>query len=96
MFGQAANIVIPAHFNKYRQAWALVILLQTRWWFLFFLFFLSNLAISLGFKAVSGNRCVNAIELSCYIRVFYGFVLVVCQKTLQARGLSALHGEKLA
>lgn len=42
MFGQAVNIVILAHFNKYRQVWVLVIFLQTRWWLFFPFSFLSE------------------------------------------------------
>lgn len=37
----------------------------------FFPFFFSNLAILLGFKAISGNRCVSVIKLRCHIRYFF-------------------------
>lgn len=42
MFGQAVNIVILAHFNKYGQVWVLVIFLQAGLFFFvsFFLFYL--------------------------------------------------------
>lgn len=42
MFGQAVNIVILAHFNKYRQVWTLIIFLQAGFFSLslFFLFYL--------------------------------------------------------
>lgn len=42
MFGQAVNTVILAHFNKYRQVWALVIFLQAGFFpFVSFFSFLS-------------------------------------------------------
>lgn len=41
MFGQAVNIVILAHFNKYRQVWALVIVLLAGFFLCLFLSFLS-------------------------------------------------------
>lgn len=90
MFGQAVNIVILAHFNKYRQVWALVTFLQTRWWFFPSFSFLT------GLQSCQWKQMCECYKISLLHQGFFnGFVQAVCQKTLQARRLSALHWEKL-
>lgn len=51
MFGQAVNIVILAHFNKYRQVWALVIFLEAVLLFFSVYFFFSILSIFTGLQS---------------------------------------------